>query len=107
MNNNNIATIERNIFQEGDYFYNWVPEGSRDSDDFAPGLDSLLTYLEEEYATITLVEDTDALTITYTDDSYLNNDRISRYELNPFWTSDESLDEQYIWSPDRVWDNVP
>ena len=106
MNNNNAATIERNIFQEGDDFYNWVPEGSRDSDDFVPGLDSLLTYLEEKYATIALVEDTNALTITYTDDNYSNNDKTSRYELNPFWTSGASLDEQYIWSPDRVWDNV-
>ena len=32
--------------------------------------------------------------------------KASRYELNPFWTSGASLDEQYIWSPDRVWDNV-
>ena len=63
--NNIIATIDRNIFQTGDDFYNWVPEGSRDSDDFVPGLDSLLTYLGEEYATIALVEDTNALTITY------------------------------------------
>ena len=70
MGNNKIATVDRNIFQEGEDFYNWVPEGSRDSDDFAPGLGSLLTHLEEKHATITLVEDTNALTITYTDDNY-------------------------------------
>ena len=70
MNNNKIATIERNIFQQGDDFYNWVPEGSRDSDDFVPGLDALLTYLEEKYATIIRVEDTNALTKTYFDDNY-------------------------------------
>jgi len=79
LNNNRIATIVRNTFQTGDQeFYIWVPEGSGDSDDFVPGLDSLLTYLEEKYATIALVEDTNALTITYIDDNYLNNDRISR-----------------------------
>ena len=61
--------------------------------------------MNKKYATITLVEDANTLTITYTDDNYLHNDNIP-YELNPFWTSDESLDEQYIWSPDRVWDNV-
>ena len=36
----------------------------------------------------------------------MKNDGISRYELNPVWTSDETLDEQYIWSPDRFGDNV-
>ena len=33
-----MAIIGRNIFQTGDQgFYNWTPEGSRDSDDFVPG----------------------------------------------------------------------
>ena len=105
MNTNNIATIERNILQTGDEdFYYWTPDGSRDSDNFVPGLDSLMTYLEDKYATVALVEETNELTITYIGDNYLNNDKTAACELNPFWTVDTSLDEQYIWSPDRVWE---
>ena len=105
MNNNRIATIDRNIFQTGGDFYNWVPEGPRDSDDFAPGLDSLLTYLEEKYATITLAEDTNALAMTYIGDNYLNNDRISRYILNPGYSVDGSIEERFMWLPNPS-DNV-
>ena len=36
----------------------------------------------------------------------MNNDKISRYELNPFLTVDASLEIQYIWSPDLVWENI-
>ena len=76
-NNNSIATIELNTVESGDQeTYLWVPEIS---DNVAPGLDSILTYLEHKYATITELQNTNEQTITYIDDNFLNDDKIAPY----------------------------
>ena len=53
INNNNIATIVINTIPEINENYLWIPETT---DNVVPGLDSLLTYLQSKYATITALQ---------------------------------------------------
>ena len=51
--NNKIATIVVNPEQSSNNIYLWVPE---ESDNVVPGLESLLTYIQSKYATLTALQ---------------------------------------------------
>ena len=51
LNNNKIATVIVNTVPPLTEYYLWIPEGI--TDNVVPGLDSLLTYLQSKYATLT------------------------------------------------------
>ena len=53
INNNKIATIVVNPEQSSNNIYLWVPE---ESDNVVPGLESLLTYTQSKYATLTALQ---------------------------------------------------
>ena len=53
INNNNIATVILNPTPSLTDHYLWIPETT---DNVVPGLDSLLTYLQSKYATITALQ---------------------------------------------------
>ena len=81
LNNNRTTSVEINIGSDlKTDNYTWVPEPS---DNVVPGLESLLTYLKNQY--ITLITLNGAITVPYNqtmlevEDSYLNKDYIATY----------------------------
>ena len=54
LNNNNIATIVVNPAPSLIENYIWIPEGI--TDNVVPGLDSLLTYTQSKFATLTALQ---------------------------------------------------
>ena len=54
LNNNKIATIILNTVPELNENYLWIPEGI--TDNVVPGLDSILTYMQSKYATLTALQ---------------------------------------------------
>ena len=99
LNTNNIATITLNtgsVFNNDKYL--WIPEIS---DIVVPGLESLLTYLEETYATVSSVQGTidDINDINDNLGNYMNTDQIATYVLNAGYFIDPENEEEYMWEP--------
>ena len=55
MNNNKIATVILKPTPSMNDNYVWTPEVS---DNIVPGLDSMLTYIQSKYATLTALQNT-------------------------------------------------
>ena len=81
MNNNRIATVVVNTIPGINENYLWIPETS---DNVVPGLDSLLTYTQPKYATLTSLQNsiTDINNTTNTEIQNLQTE-INNIENNP------------------------
>ena len=80
-NNNKITTIMLNPTPSLTYNYLWIPETS---DNVVPGLDSLLTYPQSKYATLTSLQNSITnINNTINDDIQTLQTEINNIEINP------------------------